>query len=103
MGKKTTELSKQVRMEVEALIDPETGLSYAQMGLIKGVKEVKKGVVHIDFTPSSPFCPIALKMAYDVKKAASNVEGVKEATVQVHDHMMGDAINKLIKEGPIPE
>lgn len=65
-------LEKMVREEVEKVVDPETFLTFGQMKMITGVREQKLGVVKVDFVPSSPFCPIAFKLAFDVKKAAEN-------------------------------
>lgn len=97
-----TELVDKVRKQVGALIDPETGMSYEAMGMIQSVKEVSKGVLRIDFTPTSPYCPIALKMALDIKKAALGVSGVKDAKVYVHGHVMEEKINELVQESKFP-
>jgi len=91
-----TELEKRVRAEVEKLVDPETGLTFGQMNLITDVKEQEPGVVKIDFVPTSPFCPIAFRFATDIKKAATKVEGTKNALVYCHGHTMEEAINKMV-------
>jgi metal-sulfur cluster biosynthetic enzyme len=75
-----TDLEKKVREEVEKVVDPETGLTFGQMKMITDVKKQKPGVVKVDFVPSSPFCPIAFKLASDVKKAAEKVQGIKKST-----------------------
>lgn len=97
-----TRLADKVLKEVNELIDPETGITYGRMGLVREVKEVENGVVHIDFSPTSPFCPIALKMALDIKRAALQINGVKEARVRVHGHAMEKAINKMVQETKLP-
>jgi len=56
-------LEEKVREAVEKVVDPETGLTFGQMRMITNVKEEEPGVVKIDFVPSSPFCPIAFKLA----------------------------------------
>jgi metal-sulfur cluster biosynthetic enzyme len=91
-----TELEGKVKGEVEKIIDPETGLSFGQMGLITGVKEQEPGVVEIVFVPTSPFCPIAFKFASDIKTAAQKVDGLKKALVYVHGHNLKDAINQTV-------
>ena len=91
-----TELEERVRKEAERVVDPETGLTFGQMRMITGVKEQEPGVVKVDFVPSSRFCPIAFKLAMDIKKAAEGVEGVKKVLVYCHGHTMEEAINKMV-------
>lgn len=93
-----TELEDKVREAVGKLVDPETGLSFAEMHMVTNVKEEEPGVVKIDFIPSSPFCPIAFKLAVDVKKAAQGVAGVKKALVYCRGHMMEQQINEMVNK-----
>lgn len=90
-----TELEDKVREAVGKVMDPETGLTFAEMHMIKSVKEKEKGVVDVEFIPSSPFCPIAFKLAMDVKNAALKVPGVKKALVYCRGHMMEQKINEM--------
>lgn len=91
-------LEKIVREKVEKVVDPETGLTFGQMQMITEVREQKRGVVKIDFVPSSPFCPIAFKLAFDVKKAAEKVKGVKKALIYCHEHNMEEQINRMVNK-----
>ncbi|MGB9676472.1 MAG: metal-sulfur cluster assembly factor [Candidatus Bathyarchaeales archaeon] len=93
-----TELEDKVREAVGKIIDPETGLSFAKMHMITNVKEEEPGVVKVDFIPSSPFCPIAFKLAADVKNAAQSVAGVKKALVYCRGHMMEQQINEMVNK-----
>lgn len=93
-----TDLEERVRREAEKVIDPETGLTFGQMKMITEVNEQKPGVVKIDFKPSSPYCPIAFKLAMDIKKAAESVEGVKKVMVYCRGHTMEEAINKMVNK-----
>lgn len=93
-----TELEDKVREAVGKIIDPETGLSFAEMHMITNVKEEEPGVVKVDFIPSSPFCPIAFKLAADVKNAAQTVAGVKKALVYCRGHMMEQQINEMVNK-----
>jgi len=94
-----TTLEEKVRERVDALIDPETGLTFGEMRLIKKLKEEAPGVVRLDFKPTSPFCPIVLKFAADIKDAALRVEEVNKALVYCHSHVMEEKINRIINEG----
>jgi metal-sulfur cluster biosynthetic enzyme len=93
-----TDLEKRVRDEVEKVMDPETGLTFGQMKMIISVKEQEPGVVKVDFVPSSPFCPIAFKLAMDIRKAAEKVKGIKRASVYCHGHNMEEEINRMVNK-----
>ena len=93
-----TELEHNVREAVGKVIDPETGLTFAEMHMITNVKEEEPGVVKIDFIPSSPFCPIAFKLAMDIKNAAVKVPGVKKALTFCRGHMMEQQINEMVNK-----
>ena len=99
MGQKEmTALEDSVRGVVNAIVDPETGMSLGEMRMIKELKESEPGIVTVKFKPTSPFCPIALKIALDIKNAAASVEGVRRALVYCRDHVMESAINKTVNE-----
>jgi metal-sulfur cluster biosynthetic enzyme len=87
-----------VQEAVGKVQDPETGQTFAQMNMITKVEESELGVFKIDFVPTSPFCPIAFKLAADVKSAALSVKGVKKALVYCRGHTMEDAINKSVNQ-----
>ena len=89
-----TELEDRVRDEVGKVLDPETGLSFAEMQMIASVKEEEPGVVKVEFIPTSPFCPIAFKLALDIKQAALKAAGVSKALVYCRGHMMEQQINE---------
>ena len=90
-----TELEDKVREEVGKVLDPETGMSFAEMQMITNVKEEEPGTVKVEFIPTSPFCPIAFKLATDIKNAATKVSGVKKALVYCRGHMMEQQINEM--------
>ena len=95
MKKSLTQLEDQVRAEVGTVQDPETGMTFAEMQMIANVKEEEPGVVKIEFVPTSPFCPIAFKLANDIKNAAKRVVGVTKAKVYCRGHMMEQQINEM--------
>ena len=102
--KEMVALDERVRRIINAIVDPETGMTLGEMRMIKDLKENEPGVVTIRFKPSSPFCPIALKIALDIKNAATRVEGVRRALVYCRDHIMESAINKTVNEAePFPQ
>jgi metal-sulfur cluster biosynthetic enzyme len=90
-----TDLETKVRAEVGKVIDPETGQTFEEMQMIESVKETESGNVTVEFVPTSPFCPIAFKLAADIKAAAKSVEGVKSALVFCRGHAMEQQINEM--------
>jgi metal-sulfur cluster biosynthetic enzyme len=90
-----TETEDKVRDAVGKVVDPETGLTFAEMKMITNVKEEVPGDFKIEFIPSSPFCPIAFKLATDIKNEALKVPGVKRALVYCRGHMMEQQINEM--------
>jgi metal-sulfur cluster biosynthetic enzyme len=98
MCKGLTELEDKVREAVGKVVDPETGLTFGDMQMITNVKEEETGVVKVDFIPSSPFCPIAFKLAMDVKNEAMKVTGVKKVLVYCRGHMMEQQINEMVNK-----
>jgi len=93
-----TDLEDDVREAVGKVVDPETGLTFAEMQMITNVKEEEPGVVNVDFIPSSPFCPIAFKLAMEVKNAAMTVAGIKKVLVHCRGHMMEQQINEMVNK-----
>ena len=89
------ELEDKVKEAVGQVVDPETGMTFAQMQMITNVKEEEPGVFKVEFIPSSPFCPIAFKLATDIKNAALGVSGVRKARIFCHGHTMEQQINEM--------
>jgi len=90
------ELEMKVYNEIGGIIDPETGMTFAQMRMIRRVEETEPGVVHVEFIPSSPFCPIAIRLAQEIKNRMLKVEGVRVGKVYCRGHMMERQINEMI-------
>ncbi|MEM2767469.1 MAG: iron-sulfur cluster assembly protein [Candidatus Bathyarchaeia archaeon] len=93
-----TELEEKVREVVGKVVDPETGLTFAEMNMIKSVKEEEPGTVKVEFIPSSPVCPIAFKLAVDIKNEVLKVAGVKKALVYCRGHMLEQKINQMVNK-----
>ena len=58
-----TELEERVRAEVGNIFDSETGQTFEEMHLIQSVRETSLGNITVEFMPTSPFYPIAFKLA----------------------------------------
>ena len=95
-------MEDKVRQAVGQVVDPETGLTFAEMQMITNVKEEEPGIFKVEFIPSSPFCPIAFKLAVDIKSAAMKVPGVKKALIYCRGHMMEQQINEMTNKDQQP-
>ncbi len=67
--------------------------------MITLAKEEEPGVFKVEFVPSSPFCPIAFRLASDIKNAALKVVGVKKARIYCRGHTMEQQINEQTNKG----
>ena len=64
------------------VIDPELGLDFVELGLIYGI-EVEGPEVHVEFTLTSPGCPIGPQVSDQMKEFVGELDGVE----QVNPHM----------------
>jgi metal-sulfur cluster biosynthetic enzyme len=94
--KTMTKLENKVLAEIEKIVDYETGLTFGEMKMIRLVKETEPGVVRVDFTPTSPVCPMAAKLAIEIKDRAENIEVVEKAVVHIRGHIMEKQINERV-------
>ena len=88
-------METKVREEAGKVKDPDTGMTLAEMQMITNVKEEEPGVFTVEFIPTSPFCPIAFKLASDIKNAVKKVPSVKKALVYCRGHAMEQQINEM--------
>jgi metal-sulfur cluster biosynthetic enzyme len=59
------------------VIDPELGLDFVELGLVYGI-EVDGGKVDIEFTLTSPGCPIGPQVSDQMVEFVGELEGVDE-------------------------
>jgi metal-sulfur cluster biosynthetic enzyme len=67
--------------ELKKIIDPHTGMNIIDMGMVKNVV-VSGDSVALDFTPTSPFCPIVHYFTKTIEAAALKV-GFSECKVSM--------------------
>jgi metal-sulfur cluster biosynthetic enzyme len=72
----------EVEEALSNVIDPELGLDFVELGLVYGI-EVDGGDVHIEFTLTSPGCPIGPQVSDQMKEFVGELDGVE----QVHPRM----------------
>jgi metal-sulfur cluster biosynthetic enzyme len=79
------------------VIDPGTKLDVMRMKLVRDLTIDRDGAVHLTFRPSSPVCPMAFKLAYDIQKAVQKTEGVKEVEVKVSGYNRAEELAAILK------
>lgn len=66
------------------VVDPEIGMSVVDMGMIREIA-VAGDTVEVKMVLTAPFCPLAGLITEQVRRAAAQVPGVKEAKVTLLD------------------
>lgn len=77
------ELERQIIEAIKKVYDPEIPVNIYELGLIYNIDVKKGGMVDIKMTLTSPFCPVASSLPKEVAARASEVDGVKEANVDL--------------------
>jgi metal-sulfur cluster biosynthetic enzyme len=91
------DLRERVIETLRQIVDPHTGVSVYEMGLISELK-VEKDAVTLTFIPTSPVCPMGLQLARDIKEGVCKIEGIKKCVVNVVGHMQADLINRQLNQ-----
>jgi len=99
--KDTAKIREDVIAALKDVIDPETGADVMRMRLVLDLQIHDDGTAEYIFRPSSPLCPIALKLVMDIIEAIKPVEGVTDQKVTVVDYSGADALNAILSTLPL--
>jgi metal-sulfur cluster biosynthetic enzyme len=91
-------LKEKIEEALRGVIDPGTNLDIMRMKLVRDLCISQDGKVDLTFRPSSPVCPMAFKLAYDIKRAVQETQGVKEVEVKVSGYNRADELMEVLKE-----
>lgn len=80
--KKMPVTKKEIEKALKNAIDPETGISMLDMGMIEGI-EIKGAKVKIKMRPTSPFCPMIGYLTNEIEQKVKEVNGIKDVEVDV--------------------
>ena len=80
---------------LKGVLDPHTGLSVWDMGLIHDMK-IEAGIISLTFIPTSPFCPLGIQLAISIKQALAKLEGISKVNVKIEGHMNAVEINEML-------
>ena len=76
-------LESEIIEAIKKVYYPEIPVNIYELGLIYKIDIQEDGNVEITMTLTSPFCPVAGSMPKEVAARASEVEGVKNANVEL--------------------
>jgi len=68
--------AEDVREALTNVIDPELGLDFVELGLIYDV-EIEGGEVFVNFTLTSPGCPIGPQVSEQIEEFVGELDGVE--------------------------
>lgn len=88
---------KEVKQKLKSVVDPHTGTNVYSMGLISDLN-VDDESIGLTFTPTSPFCPMGIQLAVQIKKELTGLEGVEEDDIDitVEGHVNAEDINEQL-------
>jgi metal-sulfur cluster biosynthetic enzyme len=85
---------KELVIEVlRGVLDPHTGVSVYDMGLISDLV-VRDDSVDLTFMPTSPFCPVGVELAKAIRDNIMTIDGMKICSVKVVGHIRAEQINQ---------
>lgn len=82
-SRSTEELKSKVIEVLESCYDPEIPVNIYELGLIYRVEVDRTGVVDIRMTLTSPSCPVAGSLPFEIEANVANIEGVSGARVDI--------------------
>jgi FeS assembly SUF system protein len=68
---------------MRTIYDPEIPVNIYDLGLIYRIDADPQGVVEVEMTLTSPACPVAGSLPYEVGRVVDAVPGVRDATVRL--------------------
>jgi metal-sulfur cluster biosynthetic enzyme len=95
-------IREEIQEGLRGIIDPGTGLDLVRMGLVKNTRLEREGSGYkaiLTFRPSSPVCPMAFKLAWDIKQCAQAVQDVETAEIKVEGYNRAAELEAILSEG----
>ncbi len=95
-------IREKIQEALRGIIDPGTGLDVVRMGLVKDTQLERENTGYkatLTFRPSSPVCPMAFKLAWDMKQAAQAVHDIKTVEIKVEGYNRAAELEAILREG----
>ncbi len=93
-------LHREIEEGLRDLIDPGTGLDVIRMGLVRGMelrREGKRYRAILTFRPNSPVCPMAFKLAWDMKQRIQGLEKIEDVEIKVEGYNRASELEAILK------
>ena len=87
---------EQVVEALKEIVDPHTNMSVYDMGLISGIN-VTEDEVSLIFRPTSPFCPLGVHLALNIKRRLIGIDGTQKVDVKIVGHNQEEMINRELE------
>lgn len=76
-------LEKEIIQRIKTCYDPEIPVDIYELGLIYEIKIDDEANVYVKMTLTSPMCPVAESLPYDVRMKVKSIEGVKDVYIDL--------------------
>ena len=77
------DLAQRVVEVMRTVYDPEIPVDIYEMGMVYGIETTPEGDVNVTMTLTSPACPVAGTLPYEVEQRVQSVPGVRTAKVNL--------------------
>ena len=91
------DLKEIVTESLKKVVDPVIHMDVVTGKMIEDIEADGKSV-RLKFRPTSPICPIALKLAVDIKNNLKSLNIFDNIEVEVIDHILASKLNNTLKE-----
>ncbi len=92
-----SDLKDRVIESLKKVVDPEIHMDVITGKMIEDI-QIEDKKLSLKFRPTSPICPIALKLAVDIKNNLNLLNLFDEIEVEVIDHILASKINNTLKD-----
>ncbi|GCC10738.1 hypothetical protein IPdc08_00772 [archaeon] len=82
---------------LKEIIDPHTGTSVYEMGLIRDLK-VEEDYISLTFVPSSPFCPLGVQLSMQIKEKLQTLGDIGKINIKVEGHIQEKELNEMLSK-----
>ena len=102
MDGEAAKIREGIQEALRGIIDPGTGLDVVRIGLVKNTRLEREGTGYkaiLTFRPSSPVCPMAFKLAWDMKLCTQGVDAVETVEIKVEGYNRAAELEAILREG----
>jgi len=76
-------IANRIKEKLESVYDPEIPVNICELGLVYEIITKEDGTAKVVMTLTAPACPVAGDLLDEVQRKVSEVEGVKNALVEL--------------------